>query len=179
MPELVAAFNIADFGRSSPRFDAKQLLALNRKILHGLDYAAVKDRLPEGADEKFWLAVRGNLDLLNEARLWWNVVSGEITPPDLPPVDAAFIKEAAKLLPAEPWSTETWKSWTISVSEATGTKGRALYQPLRLALTAEDHGPGNGRFTAADRLQTRCRPPVAHRCLAKPARLWSARQRIE
>ncbi len=137
---LVAAFNIADFGRSSPRFDAKQLLALNRKILHGLDYEAVRDRLPENAGAEFWLAIRGNLDLLTEARLWWNVVAGDITPPELGP-ETAFLQEAAKLLPPEPWGPETWKSWTREISEMTGAKGRALYQPLRLALTAEDHGP--------------------------------------
>ena len=137
---LVEAFNIADFGRSSPRFDPKQLLALNRKFLHALPYEAVKDRLPEKADEKFWLAIRGNLDLLTEARLWWNVVAGDITPPDLP-AEADFLRQAASLLPAETWGEETWKNWTTTIATATGAKGRALYQPLRLALTGEDHGP--------------------------------------
>ena len=137
---LVDTFNIADFGRSSPRFDPKQLLALNRKFLHALPFEAVKDRLPEKADEKFWLAIRGNLDLLTEARLWWNVVSGDITPPDLP-AEADFLRQAALLLPEEPWGPETWKNWTTAIATATGAKGRALYQPLRLALTGEDHGP--------------------------------------
>jgi glutamyl-tRNA synthetase len=140
LPELVAAFNIADFGRSSPRFDPKQLLALNRKILHGLAYADVADRLPGGAGAEFWLAVRGNLDLLTEARQWWNVVAGDITPADAAS-EAGFLTAASALLPAEPWGPETWKTWTHAISEATGAKGRALYQPLRLALTAEDHGP--------------------------------------
>jgi glutamyl-tRNA synthetase len=147
LAQLVEAFNIADFGRSSPRFDPKQLLALNRKILHGLDYEAVKDRLPEGADEHFWMAIRGNLDLLTEARQWWQVASGDITPPDFGgdtdsmKQTSDFLKVASNLLPAAPWSPETWKSWTTAITEATGVKGRALYQPLRLALTGEEHGP--------------------------------------
>jgi glutamyl-tRNA synthetase len=140
LSELTAAFNINDFGRASPRFDPKQLLALNRKILHGLSFAEVADRLPAGAGEAFWLAIRGNLDLLTEARLWWEVVAGEITPPDLTS-EAGFIKAALELLPAEPWDAETWRAWANRLSDATGTKGRALYQPLRLALTGEDHGP--------------------------------------
>ena len=155
---LVEAFNIADFGRSSPRFDPRQLLALNRKILHGLDYEQVKDRLPEGADEKFWRAVRGNLDMLTEARLWWNVVAGDITPPDLA-AEATFLQTAASLLPPEPWGPESWKDWTTATSQTTGAKGKALYQPLRLALTAEDHGPEMaallpliGRTRVAERL---------------------------
>jgi glutamyl-tRNA synthetase len=140
LAELAAAFNINDFGRSSPRFDPKQLLALNRKILHSLTYAEVQDRLPEGAGAEFWGVVRGNLDLLTEARLWWEVVAGEITPPEMAG-EAGFIKAALDLLPPEPWGAETWKAWTTAVSEATGARGRALYQPLRLALTGEDHGP--------------------------------------
>jgi glutamyl-tRNA synthetase len=140
LKELSECFNINDFGRSSPRFDPKQLLALNRKILHGLSFAEVRDRLPEGATEAFWLAIRGNLDLLTEARTWWQVVAGDITPPDLAG-ETAFIKAALGGLPAEPWGADTWKTWTTTVAAATGAKGRALYQPLRLALTGEDHGP--------------------------------------
>jgi glutamyl-tRNA synthetase len=140
LAELAQNFNINDFGRSSPRFDGKQLLTLNRKILHGLDFATVQDRLPEGATEAFWLAVRGNLDLLTEARGWWDIVSGEITPPDLSG-ETATIGAAIKTLPPEPWGPETWKAWTTAIAEATGAKGRALYHPLRLALTGEDHGP--------------------------------------
>jgi glutamyl-tRNA synthetase len=140
LPELIKAFDINDFGRSSPRFDGKQLLALNRKFLHGLSFEAVKDRLPEGATEDFWLAIRGNLDLLTEARQWWEVCTGDITPPDLAG-ENDFIRAAIATLPAEPWGETTWKTWTTALAEATGAKGRALYHPLRLALTGEDQGP--------------------------------------
>ncbi len=137
---LIESFDIADFGRSSPRFDAKQLLALNRKILHGLSFAEVQDRLPAGADENFWLAIRGNLDLLTEARLWWEVVASDIASPALG-AEAVIIQPALALLPPEPWDATTWKTWTAAITAATGATGRALYHPLRLALTAEDRGP--------------------------------------
>jgi glutamyl-tRNA synthetase len=140
LPELVNAFDIADFGRSSPRFDPKQLLALNRKFLHNLNYEAVKDRLPEGAGAEFWTAIRGNLDLLTEARQWWDIITGEITTPDMPG-EEAFCAAARAALPPAPWGPETWKTWTKTVAESTGAKGRALYHPLRLALTGEDQGP--------------------------------------
>jgi glutamyl-tRNA synthetase len=141
LEELAKAFNINDFGRSSPRFDPKQLLALNRKILHGLDFTAVQDRLPEGATEAFWLAVRGNLDLLTEARAWWEVVNGDIAPPALEPDEQKTAAAALAVLPAEPWDATTWKAWANEVAAASGAKGRALYHPLRLALTGEDQGP--------------------------------------
>jgi glutamyl-tRNA synthetase len=140
MDELIASFNLADFGRSPPRFDAKQLLALNRKLLHHLEFETVKDRLPEGATPAFWAAIRGNLDLLTEARRWWEVVEGEVSPPELPG-NSAVLRAALDTLPAAPWSTETWKAWTAAIAEATGARGRALFHPLRLALTGEENGP--------------------------------------
>ena len=45
------------------------------------------------------------------------------------------------MLPAEPWDGTTWKTWTEAVKAATGRKGKALFMPLRLALTGLDHGP--------------------------------------
>jgi glutamyl-tRNA synthetase len=159
LPDLIESFDINDFGRSSPRFDPKQLLALNRKILHNLDFEAVRDRLPDGADQHFWTAIRGNLDLLTEARQWWDVISGDISSPDMAG-EQAFLSAALSVLPEAPWDTTTWKSWTTEVAAATGAKGRALYHPLRLALTAEDQGPEMaallpliGRDRAAARLR--------------------------
>jgi glutamyl-tRNA synthetase len=159
LSELIEFFNINDFGRSSPRFDPKQLLALNRKFLHHLEFAEVADRLPEGAGSEFWRAIRGNLDLLTEARQWWDIVAGDITTPDMAG-EEAFCATALTHLPAEPWGPETWKTWTKAVADATGAKGRALYHPLRLALTGEEQGPEMavilplmGAARAADRLR--------------------------
>jgi glutamyl-tRNA synthetase len=55
--------------------------------------------------------------------------------------DAGFAREAAALLPAEPWGADTWAAWTEAVKQATGRKGKALFLPLRLALTGKEHGP--------------------------------------
>ncbi len=140
LAELIAQFSLNDFSRSPPRFDAAQLLGLNRKLLHHLPYEAVKDRLPEGAGPDFWDSVRGNLDLLTESRRWWDVVHGEIITPELPPEALPVIQAARETIPAE-MTQETWKGWAAAISAATGAKGKALYQPLRLALTGEEHGP--------------------------------------
>ncbi|MGB1548605.1 MAG: glutamate--tRNA ligase, partial [Alphaproteobacteria bacterium] len=37
--------------------------------------------------------------------------------------------------------TDTWRTWTNEIKKATGRKGKALYHPLRLALTGAEHGP--------------------------------------
>ena len=138
--DLAARFDLTHVSHSAARFDVAQLLALNRRVLHALPFAAVADRLPPGATEAFWLAVRGNLDLLSEARRWWDVVGGTIVPPPLPG-EGDFLHRAAAALPPEPWTAEVWRDWTEALKLATGRKGRALFMPLRLALTGEDHGP--------------------------------------
>jgi glutamyl-tRNA synthetase len=115
--------------------------------------------LPEGADPAFWEAVRGNLDLLREARGWWEVARGTVVPPPQPG-EGEFLRAALDALPPEPWDHETWTGWTGALKERTGRKGRALFLPLRLALTGEDQGPDLhdllpliGRERAAQRLR--------------------------
>jgi glutamyl-tRNA synthetase len=137
--ELIAGFDLSKLSRAPARFDEAELRHLNAKLLHMLPFAAVRDRLGFG-NEPFWLAVRGNLELLSDARAWWDIVSGEITPV-IGPDDRGFIGEAAALLPAEPWGEKTWADWTGAIKAATGRKGKGLFMPLRLALTGLDHGP--------------------------------------
>ena len=48
---------------------------------------------------------------------------------------------AMEALPDAPWDATTWKAWTEAVKARTGAKGKALFMPLRLALTGLDHGP--------------------------------------
>ncbi|WP_159347437.1 glutamate--tRNA ligase [Roseomonas harenae] len=157
--ELAADWDITRVSHSPARFDTKQLLALNRKHLHALGFEQVKDRLPEGADEEFWLAIRGNLDLLAEARDWYEVARGDITVPEQPE-EADLLKAALESLPPEGWDATTWPGWTAAIGQATGRKGKALFLPLRRALTGEEHGPDLktflpliGRARAATRLQ--------------------------
>ena len=69
---------------------------------------------------------------------WWRVVEGEMTPVA---EDAAFLAAAAGNLPEEPWDENAWKNWTEELKKTTGRKGRALFHPLRLALTGRETGP--------------------------------------
>ncbi len=138
--DLVASHDLSKVSHSAARFDTRALLALNRRLLHAMPFEAVRDRLPEGADETFWATVRGNLDMLPEARDWLDVTRGEITVPPQPG-EEAVLTAARDALPAEPWDEATWPAWTAAVGAATGRKGKALFLPLRRALTGEDHGP--------------------------------------
>ncbi|CAN5446482.1 glutamate--tRNA ligase [soil metagenome] len=137
--ELLDTFDLGGLSRAPARFDEAELRHLNARLLHMLPYSAVRDRLAEG-DEAFWLAVRGNLEILGDTRQWWSVVHGEIAPV-IGEDDRTFIADAAALLPSEPWDAATWKIWTDAVKAKTGRKGKPLFMPLRLALTGLDHGP--------------------------------------
>ena len=138
--ELLASFDLNSVSHSSPRFDPKQMLGVNRKLLHTMSFETAKPHLPEGADAEFWEAVRENLDLMPEVKHWWHVVRGHIAPVEQPE-QAEFLGTALNLLPAEPYDAGTWGVWTEALKAATGRKGKALFMPLRLALTGEDHGP--------------------------------------
>ncbi|WP_424813139.1 glutamate--tRNA ligase [Roseococcus sp. YIM B11640] len=138
--QLLESYDLAAVSHSSPRFDPRQMLALNRKLLHAMPFEEARPHLPAGADAAFWDAVRGNLDLMPEAKHWWEVVRGHIAPVEQPE-EAAYLQQARELLPAEPFDAETWPRWTDALKAATDRKGKALFMPLRLALTGEDHGP--------------------------------------
>ena len=134
--------DLAHISRNPARFDPAELETLSARTLHGLHYDAVSARLAaagiEARAEAFWLAVRGNLARFEEVSLWWRVVEGPITPVR---DDAAFLAEAAAVLPAEPWDSGVWAAWTSLVKARTQRKGRALFHPLRLALTGREAGP--------------------------------------
>ncbi|MGE5547041.1 MAG: glutamate--tRNA ligase [Solirubrobacterales bacterium] len=136
---LIDEFDIRHFSRATPKFDPNELQHLNSRLLHSLSWDEVKDRLGLAeAGPDFWEAVRPNLAHLAEARAWWTVVAGPVAPVI---EDPEFTTAAAALLPAEPWDLSTWGAFTEAVKQATGRKGKALFHPLRLALTGREHGP--------------------------------------
>jgi len=139
LAELAAEFAWDKFGRGTPKFDIAELERLDARLLHTAPFDEVRDRLglPD-ADEAFWLAVRANLTQLSEAAAWWAICRAELAPVI---EEAAFTSAAAALLPSEPWDAATWGGWTEAVKQATGRKGKALFHPLRLALTGRENGP--------------------------------------
>ncbi len=140
--DVIANFDLSKFSRGTPKFDAEELYRLNAKILHELSYDQVKSRLDDlglsAMDEDFWLAIRPNLTKITDAKEWWQVAKGPVTPVIDEP---EFIAQALDLLPAAPWDENTWSTWTSAVKEATGRKGKQLFMPLRQALTGMEHGP--------------------------------------
>ncbi|MFK8252009.1 glutamate--tRNA ligase [Ancylobacter terrae] len=143
LDDLATRIDLGKISRAPARFDPDDLDALTAATVHQLPYAAVAARLAAlgvGGGEPFWLAVRGNLGRLADAARWWRVVEGPIEPVTAPE-DTAFLTIAAELLPAEPWEGEVYATWLNALKPASGRKGRALFHPLRLALTGKESGP--------------------------------------
>ena len=162
--ELAATLDLAHLSRASARFDESELRALSARTLHAMPFEAVCERLASlGVDgppaKAFWSVVRGNLAELADARDWWAVAYGDIAPIVEEP---EFLIRAAGCLPPEPWDAATWGAWTAALKALSGRKGRALFHPLRLALTGREAGPELaallpliGRPRALDRLSAR------------------------
>ncbi|KQM22104.1 glutamate--tRNA ligase [Novosphingobium sp. Leaf2] len=157
--ELAASFDLAHFGRAPARFDEADLERVNAAVVHAMPFAAAAPRLPDGMSTEAWETIRPNLTRVAEAQDWWGVVTGPITHV-LPAEDRAYALQAADVLATLPWDTDVWKALTGALKEATGRKGKALFLPLRQALTGMDHGPDMaallpliGRDAALERLR--------------------------
>lgn len=138
---LIATIDFARFGRAPARFDEAELAMLNARTVHQLPFAVVADRLPPGMTAAAWDAVRPNITTVAGAGEWAAVFSGGFAPPVAAPDDAPLLIAAATLLAGLDWSADPWHALTGALKDATGRKGRALFLPLRLALTGRDHGP--------------------------------------
>lgn len=141
---LVAGIDFGHFGRAPARFDDVELAALNARILHVSDYEAVSTRLPSGMSAQAWHAVRGNINTLADVAEWWTVIAGDVAPM-IVEEDRAFIGQAAQFADTVDWEieggSEVWSVICANLKAVTGRKGKALFLPLRRALTGHDHGP--------------------------------------
>lgn len=135
---LVETFDLAHFGRAPARFDEAELTRLNAAIVHQLPFEHVANRLPAGMGPEAWEAIRPNLEKVADAADWWSVVTGPVEPPAFDAETRAYLSQAAQILA---WSDDPWGALTAALKQATGRKGKALFHPLRLALTGRESGP--------------------------------------
>ncbi len=142
LDELARIFSLSAVSHGSARFDPAELASLNTRILHQMPYEAARPRLEALglAYEPLWLALRGNLSVFGDITDLATLVNGPVTPV-VAAEDRDYLATARDLLPPEPWDETTWSKWTDALKGTTGRKGRALFHPLRLALTGREQGP--------------------------------------
>ncbi|NPD14598.1 glutamate--tRNA ligase [Xinfangfangia sp. D13-10-4-6] len=143
--ELAEGFDIESFGAAPTKFDPEDLFPLTRAHVQALPLAKVQPQIdalgvPAAEAEAFWAVAKQNITVLADLAGWWKLFS-EGAEPVIDEADRDFVREAFALLPAQPWTKETWGQWTAAVKAATGRKGKDLFMPLRKALTGQAHGP--------------------------------------
>lgn len=145
---IAREFSFDKIGRAPARFDLEELKRVNAALLHMTEYDAVQPRLAAlDADlgPAFWAAVRPNLTFLSDVTAWAAIVRGPIAPKI---ENAEFAAAAAGLVPEGTLDAQSWSAFVEAVKAKTGAKGKALFMPLRQALTGLDHGPEMGPLFA-------------------------------
>ncbi len=144
MEKLANQFEISSFSKSPTIYQPEDLERLNHKLLISLDFDTVKERLKEidaeYIDENFWLSVSPNLQTLHDVKDWWKICHQTPNVENLN-LDKEYLKQAAELLPKGEITKDSWSIWTKEITNITGRKGKELFLPLRLALTARESGP--------------------------------------
>ncbi|MFC1659011.1 glutamate--tRNA ligase [Pseudomonadota bacterium] len=142
--EILKDFDISNYAKAPANYIISDLEKLNEKFLHEANFKRIKTRLKEigleKIDEKFWNSVKRNLQKLEEIKDWWKICKEEIRYNNKYE-DRDFLKDSASVLPNEKFTEKSWNKWIASIKDVTGRASKGLFMPLRLALTAQQHGP--------------------------------------
>ena len=149
MAALADDFDLARVSSGPARFEPKQIADFSAQITHGLETDAVAETLtnigiPAETQDAFWLAVRKNCETPKDAERWWTMLTAPTVEAALDEDDLAYVQTALAHLPADPFDDESWSAWTSALKAETGRKGKALFMPLRKALTGMERGPEMG-----------------------------------
>ena len=139
--EIADKLDLSMISHGPARYDPAELDSLNARLLHQMPFEVARPRLPRIVGAAAWDILRANLRKFSDIDTWAQVLEGESKHPHVPAEDRAFLAEALELLPPEPWDENTWAQWTGALKQKSGRKGRALFHPLRLALTGREDGP--------------------------------------
>ncbi len=145
LKDIVQGFDIGQFGRATAKFSTQELSQINSRVIQQLDFAEVKSELAAAGytqlDEGFWQIVKGNIERISDAGKWWDICHTPIQPVIM---DAELMKTAVKLLAQTEINGDSWSQWTKAIASQTGFKGKALFMPLRQAITGQPSGPDVG-----------------------------------
>lgn len=139
---LLKGFELSKFGKTRILYDQQDIMKLNAKIVHNIDYATIAGYLHalglDMVDENFWETVKRNLNTVKEVKEWWTVCNTAVQPLIL---DKDFTIGASRILSEMVWDQDIWRRWIAAIQYKTGRKGKALYAPIRAALTGVESGP--------------------------------------
>lgn len=149
--QLIGEFSLTQIGRAPAHYDPTQLLFWQEQAVQHSDITILlswlqedlKDWVPAEALNNFVAAVRNNIRLPADAVDWAKRCFAPLPLPDdvraeLAAIPATFWEAARSSYEEEP---QDFRAWSKRLGERSGLKGRALFHPLRLALTGQAQGP--------------------------------------
>jgi nondiscriminating glutamyl-tRNA synthetase len=161
--EMARRFDLATVSHSAAVFDMAKLAWMNRHYLKAADPARVARLAMPAFVERGYVRLPGDVSL-EFVRSLLDMAVGSVDRLEEIPERVATVFEfdaptAAGLVTAEadgrrvvrafadavgssgPLDRETFRAAATAARQATGLKGRALFHPVRVALTAADSGP--------------------------------------
>jgi glutamyl-tRNA synthetase len=137
--EAIASFSLDRVNPAPAVFDSQKLDWLNGQYIHAMSASELAPLVRKFFDVP-WLeegidVVKTSVHRLTQFADALKFVT-EYTPPT---VDRAFAEKLAEELRAN--GTGDYQAMVERLKTATGLKGKALFMPLRLAITGLDHGP--------------------------------------
>ena len=148
---LSQAFDQSHLGRAPARYDRSQLDYWQAQAVQQADVASLlpwlapslKGFVPDAEREAFAQAVRGNIVFPHDARLWAEAVYADALPlsDDARAVLEATTSDLFRAAVAALSEDMDFKAFTQRVKQASGASGKALFLPLRAALTGQTYGP--------------------------------------
>ena len=157
--ELAAGFAVERLGRAAARYDENQLLYWQAEAVMRTDPerlwtwmgAAVHARVPAEVWLDFIETVRPNVRLPQEARVWAERLFGEnleLNAEIRAVIGAAGSDFFRQTLAVYAEHGSVYQVFIDDLKTRSGVKGKALFMPLRAALTGETHGPELARIIA-------------------------------
>ncbi len=166
LPELVECFELRSLSSANIAFDLKKLTWLNQQHLLALPLDEVLERSRasladagielsrSGPAREWWLdlldLLRPSMQYLGELPLRFRQLSSAPSPALQLPTDtrdhAMLSAFQMASIAGELTTAEAFKSAARRIGEETGLRGKGLFQPLRLALTGQSHGPELARL---------------------------------
>ena len=168
LDELAAEFETRRLSGAPARFDADQLAHWQDEAVAAaptqalLDWLHPDDPVPMDQRPAFVECVRANIRFPNELRQWAQRL---FAAPAWDEAMREWLSEAGGDFFDQALATydevgSDWQAFTGALREATGRRGKGLFMPLRIALTAATSGPELARViamlpaeTVRDRLQ--------------------------
>jgi glutamyl-tRNA synthetase len=157
LEELVSEFSTERLGRAPAHYDEQQLLHWQHEaVAHAsLDTLwewlkeDIADLVPMDARDEFLETIRHNITFPEDARKWAQIFFDEQLQMDekaeqiINEAGSGFFIAAAEAIEHH---QHDFKGLANTLKQSTGHKGKALFMPLRVALTGEVDGPEMGRI---------------------------------